>query len=191
MVNKCVAVVIAVCIPPLGVYLGEDSCNINVWINLCLTFLGYFPGIIHAICVIVCCPTKKRGPYGEVAHPPIMVVQNSPNQPGMYPQSQQPNQPGMYPQSQQPNQPGMYPQVIDRNIQDMPSANPHYPPNSQYGNVQQNYTQQQPYPNVQNYGHNQQYPNNANMPPPPSYEQSIDPNPRKHYPNLFNDKEKH
>ncbi|MBD1925312.1 YqaE/Pmp3 family membrane protein [Trichocoleus sp. FACHB-90] len=45
-------ILIAIFIPPLGVFL-QVGIGTDFWINLVLTFLGYIPGIIHAIWVIV------------------------------------------------------------------------------------------------------------------------------------------
>ncbi|PAV23632.1 stress response RCI [Pyrrhoderma noxium] len=42
---------IAIFIPPLGVFL-ERGCNVDFLINICLTILGYLPGIIHALYII-------------------------------------------------------------------------------------------------------------------------------------------
>ncbi|MGL5082788.1 MAG: YqaE/Pmp3 family membrane protein [Microcoleaceae cyanobacterium] len=38
-------------IPPLGVFL-QVGIGTQFWINLLLTFLGYIPGVIHAIWII-------------------------------------------------------------------------------------------------------------------------------------------
>uniref|UniRef100_A0A0E0NVL1 Uncharacterized protein n=1 Tax=Oryza rufipogon TaxID=4529 RepID=A0A0E0NVL1_ORYRU len=43
-----VDLVIAIILPPLGVFL-KVGCKIEFWICLLLTFLGYFPGIIYAV----------------------------------------------------------------------------------------------------------------------------------------------
>ena len=45
-------IVIAVLLPPLGVFL-QVGIGMQFWINIVLTILGYIPGIIHAIWVIV------------------------------------------------------------------------------------------------------------------------------------------
>ena len=39
-------------IPPLGVLL-QVGLKPHFWINILLTLLGYFPGLLHAIYVIV------------------------------------------------------------------------------------------------------------------------------------------
>ena len=33
--------------PPFGVFL-EHGCGVKFWINLLLTLIGYFPGVVHA-----------------------------------------------------------------------------------------------------------------------------------------------
>lgn len=47
-----VRLIIAIFIPPLGVFL-EVGIGLHFWINLILTLLGYIPGIIHAVWVIL------------------------------------------------------------------------------------------------------------------------------------------
>ena len=44
-------IVIAILLPPLGVFL-QVGIGKHLWINVLLTILGYVPGIIHAIWVI-------------------------------------------------------------------------------------------------------------------------------------------
>jgi uncharacterized membrane protein YqaE (UPF0057 family) len=44
--------VIAILLPPLGVFL-QVGIGKHFWINILLTLLGYIPGIIHAVWVIV------------------------------------------------------------------------------------------------------------------------------------------
>jgi uncharacterized membrane protein YqaE (UPF0057 family) len=46
-----IRVICAIILPPLGVFL-QVGIGIDFWINILLTLLGYFPGIIHAIWVI-------------------------------------------------------------------------------------------------------------------------------------------
>ncbi len=45
-------VIIAIFIPPLGVFL-QVGLGKHFWTNLILTFLGYIPGIVHALWVIL------------------------------------------------------------------------------------------------------------------------------------------
>jgi uncharacterized membrane protein YqaE (UPF0057 family) len=45
-------IVIAILLPPLGVFL-QVGIGVQFWINIVLTILGYIPGIIHAIWVII------------------------------------------------------------------------------------------------------------------------------------------
>ncbi|KAI0709377.1 hypothetical protein C8Q76DRAFT_626471 [Earliella scabrosa] len=42
----------AILLPPLGVFL-ERGCNADFLINILLTILGYIPGIIHALYIIL------------------------------------------------------------------------------------------------------------------------------------------
>ncbi|EJD05819.1 UPF0057-domain-containing protein [Fomitiporia mediterranea MF3/22] len=42
----------AIFIPPVGVFL-ERGCGADFFINILLTILGYIPGIIHALYIIL------------------------------------------------------------------------------------------------------------------------------------------
>ena len=43
---------IAILLPPLGVYL-KKNCTAEFWICVLLTLLGYIPGIIYALYIIL------------------------------------------------------------------------------------------------------------------------------------------
>ncbi len=45
-------IIIAILLPPLGVFL-QVGIGMQFWINIVLTILGYIPGIVHAIWVVV------------------------------------------------------------------------------------------------------------------------------------------
>lgn len=47
-----VRIIVAILLPPLGVFL-QEGIGAQFWINILLTLLGYIPGIIHAVWVIV------------------------------------------------------------------------------------------------------------------------------------------
>ena len=44
-------VVLAILLPPLGVFL-QVGLGVQFWINVLLTILGYIPGIVHGVWVI-------------------------------------------------------------------------------------------------------------------------------------------
>ncbi len=44
-------IILSVIIPPVGVFL-QVGIGGHFWLNILLTLLGYFPGLIHAIWVI-------------------------------------------------------------------------------------------------------------------------------------------
>ena len=46
-----IRILFSIVIPPLGVFL-QVGIGKDFWINLLLTLLGYFPGLIHAIYII-------------------------------------------------------------------------------------------------------------------------------------------
>ena len=45
-------IIIAILLPPLGVFL-QVGLGAQFWINVVLTILGYVPGIIHALYIIL------------------------------------------------------------------------------------------------------------------------------------------
>ncbi|KAH6968395.1 Plasma membrane proteolipid 3 [Fusarium torulosum] len=45
-------IILAVILPPVGVFL-ERGCGADFFINILLTILGYIPGIIHALYIIL------------------------------------------------------------------------------------------------------------------------------------------
>ncbi|KAI2605802.1 putative plasma membrane proteolipid 3 [Hypoxylon fragiforme] len=45
-------IILAIILPPLGVFL-ERGCHADLCINILLTLLGYIPGIIHALYIIL------------------------------------------------------------------------------------------------------------------------------------------
>ncbi len=51
MLGDIVKIVLAVILPPLGVFL-EVGLGKHFWINIVLTLLGFIPGIIHAVYII-------------------------------------------------------------------------------------------------------------------------------------------
>jgi len=50
--SDIIKIICAVVLPPLGVFL-ERGCGADLLINLLLTVLGYIPGIIHALYIIL------------------------------------------------------------------------------------------------------------------------------------------
>ena len=47
-----IRIVLSILIPPLGVFL-QVGLTKHFWINILLTLLGYIPGIIHAVWIIL------------------------------------------------------------------------------------------------------------------------------------------
>lgn len=47
-----IRIILSVIIPPIGVFL-QVGLGLQFWLNILLTLLGYFPGLIHAIWVIL------------------------------------------------------------------------------------------------------------------------------------------
>ena len=47
-----IRIIIAILLPPLGVFL-QEGLGKHFWINIILTLLGYIPGIVHAIYLII------------------------------------------------------------------------------------------------------------------------------------------
>lgn len=47
-----IKIVLAILLPPVGTFL-EVGLSKHFWLNIILTILGYIPGIIHALYVIL------------------------------------------------------------------------------------------------------------------------------------------
>jgi uncharacterized membrane protein YqaE (UPF0057 family) len=47
-----IRIIAAIFLPPLGVFL-QVGLGTHFWINVILTILGYIPGIIHALYIII------------------------------------------------------------------------------------------------------------------------------------------
>ena len=47
-----VRILLAIFVPPLGVFL-QVGLGAQFWLNILLTLLGYIPGIIHAVYIIL------------------------------------------------------------------------------------------------------------------------------------------
>ena len=47
-----IKILLAILLPPVGVFM-EVGLGTHFWINLILTLLGYIPGIVHALYVIL------------------------------------------------------------------------------------------------------------------------------------------
>jgi uncharacterized membrane protein YqaE (UPF0057 family) len=47
-----IKIIFAILLPPVGVFL-EVGFSGHFWLNILLTILGYVPGIIHALYVIL------------------------------------------------------------------------------------------------------------------------------------------
>jgi uncharacterized membrane protein YqaE (UPF0057 family) len=45
-------ILLAIIIPPVGVFM-QVGIGLHFWLNILLTILGYIPGIIHAVWVIL------------------------------------------------------------------------------------------------------------------------------------------
>ena len=52
MTMDVIRILLAILLPPLGVFL-QVGLGLQFWLNILLTLLGYIPGIIHAIYIIL------------------------------------------------------------------------------------------------------------------------------------------
>lgn len=52
-----IRIILSVLVPPLGVFL-QVGLGKHFWLNILLTILGYVPGLVHAIWVIVTFPRR-------------------------------------------------------------------------------------------------------------------------------------
>ncbi|KAI0488698.1 hydrophobic protein OSR8 [Dendrobium catenatum] len=59
-------IILAILLPPLGVFLHYGCCSLEFCISVLLTILGYIPGMIYAIYAItVDNPDRHRRDYYE------------------------------------------------------------------------------------------------------------------------------
>lgn len=54
-----IRVLLSILLPPLGVFL-QVGIGLQFWVNVLLTLLGYLPGVIHAVYIIVTRPERER-----------------------------------------------------------------------------------------------------------------------------------
>ncbi|WP_299681461.1 YqaE/Pmp3 family membrane protein [uncultured Roseobacter sp.] len=47
-----IRIIVAILLPPLGIAL-EVGLTKHFWINIILTLLGYIPGIVHALHIVI------------------------------------------------------------------------------------------------------------------------------------------
>ncbi len=47
--NKLVLIIVAILLPPLAVFMKTNEFGKDFLINVLLTFLGWLPGVIHAL----------------------------------------------------------------------------------------------------------------------------------------------
>jgi uncharacterized membrane protein YqaE (UPF0057 family) len=45
-------ILLSILLPPVGVFL-QVGIGLHFWLNILLTLLGYIPGIIHAVWIIL------------------------------------------------------------------------------------------------------------------------------------------
>ena len=50
--NQTLAIIFAILIPPLGVYLYQNAITTKFWISLVLTLLFWLPGAIYSLLVV-------------------------------------------------------------------------------------------------------------------------------------------
>ncbi|MCJ1233146.1 hypothetical protein MMC14_001101 [Varicellaria rhodocarpa] len=66
-ISAILLVIITIFIPPVGVFLIA-GCGADLFVNICLTLLGYFPGHIHAFYLeYVYFDRRDKGRLGQVA----------------------------------------------------------------------------------------------------------------------------
>ena len=53
LADRTLIIILAILIPPLGVYLHEGEINSKFWISLLLTLLFWLPGAIYSLLVVL------------------------------------------------------------------------------------------------------------------------------------------
>ncbi|KAL8166343.1 hypothetical protein V2J09_007842 [Rumex salicifolius] len=62
-------ILLAILLPPLGVFFRHGCCSCEFWLCVLLTILGYIPGIIYALYAIVVVhrgSSDEEVPYREM-----------------------------------------------------------------------------------------------------------------------------
>ncbi len=49
---KVVKIILAIILPPVAAFL-QVNLTLHFWVNIILTILGFFPGIIHALWLVL------------------------------------------------------------------------------------------------------------------------------------------
>ena len=52
MDKKVIAIILAILLPPVGVFVKKGKVTNELWISLALSFLFYIPGIAYALWVV-------------------------------------------------------------------------------------------------------------------------------------------
>ncbi|KAL6874118.1 hypothetical protein ACP4OV_014200 [Aristida adscensionis] len=63
--STCLEAIFAVVLPPLGVFFRYGCCSSEFFVSLLLTALGYVPGIVYSLCVVLRAPPEPPGIDGE------------------------------------------------------------------------------------------------------------------------------
>ncbi|KAF7054459.1 hypothetical protein CFC21_062127 [Triticum aestivum] len=63
--STCLEIVFAAVLPPLGVFFRYGWCSSEFFISLPLTILGYVPGIIYSVYVILKTPPELPSIDGD------------------------------------------------------------------------------------------------------------------------------
>jgi uncharacterized membrane protein YqaE (UPF0057 family) len=50
--SDIIRVLLAIVLPPVGVFL-QVGLGLHFWLNILLTIMGYVPGIVHAVWIIL------------------------------------------------------------------------------------------------------------------------------------------
>jgi len=59
--SDIIKIVLAIIFPPLGVALQVGIKNPHFWINIVLTLMGWIPGMVHALYVILTYEDNQTG----------------------------------------------------------------------------------------------------------------------------------
>lgn len=63
-VSDCILYIVAVVFPPIAVLLRSGFCSSDLLLNILLTMLGFFPGLIHAFYYItITSPIRRQAEY--------------------------------------------------------------------------------------------------------------------------------
>ncbi|KAK5961144.1 Sna4p PWA37_001674 [Arxiozyma heterogenica] len=76
--SDCILYIVAVIFPPIAVLLRSGFCSSDLLLNILLTMLGFFPGLVHAFYYItITSPLRRQTEYVYVIQQGIADIERN------------------------------------------------------------------------------------------------------------------